>query len=902
MTMKKKILLLDGNSLINRAFYALPILTTPDGTYTNAVYGFLNIFFKLFDEDKPDFAAVAFDLPAPTFRHKQFGDYKGDRKPMPQELRPQIGTLKNLLAMMNVKTFEMEGFEADDLLGTLAAKSLGLGLAPVIVSGDRDMLQLCTDVLEVRIPRTKAGKTEVERYFAQDVKERIGVTPTEYIDVKALMGDASDNIPGVAGIGEKTAVKLVQEHGSLEAAIRASKESTAAKPTKVVQSLRDNEEIALLSKHLATIVTDAPISFDLAETGTDGFYNAVSRAEILRLGFKSYFERFATHTPALAKAESAAGDASGEEADAGCTLIDTPEQLEAFARELSASDMVAYTSVVDDDGLAGFSISCSAQGSVFVRICESLPRGRVLEILAPFFASEQAKAVPDFKRELGLLRGAGTELRGVRFDASLAAYVADSSKASYSHADIALDILGEHVRTLEDVLGKGKARKKLAEADAQEITRVVCNESRVVLKAAPLLRRQMADNGQQELYDEMELPLARVLHDMEVHGIRVSKEELESFGRKLDTGISELTADIYDLAEEEFNINSPAQLGAILFEKLGLKGSKKTKTGYSTAADVLEKLEAKHPIVGRVLAYRTYAKLKSTYVDGLIPLINADTGKLHSTFSQTVASTGRISSHEPNLQNIPVRLELGRELRKAFIPSGPEYVFLDGDYNQIELRVLAHLSGDETLIQAFNEDQDIHRLTASQVFNTHFDLVTPGQRSAAKAVNFGIVYGMGAYSLSQDLKISVKEAESYIAGYFARYPRVKVFMDAAVETARERGFAATLFGRRRPIPELNSPNFNQRAFGERAAMNMPIQGTAADIIKIAMVRVHKSLTERGLRSRLILQVHDELLLEAHRDELDEVRGILRQEMEGSAQMAVPLVCSFHTGESWYDAK
>jgi len=895
--MTKKIMLLDGNSLINRAFYALPLLTTPDGTYTNAVYGFLNIFFKLLDEDQPEYVAVAFDLPHPTFRHEQFDCYKGNRKPMPDELRPQIQTLKGLLAKMNVCTFDLAGFEADDILGTLSAKSLALGLAPIIVSGDRDMLQLCTDTLEVRIPKTKGGKTEIERYFERDVIEKIGVTPKEYIDVKALMGDASDNIPGVTGIGEKTALKLIQEYGSVEAAIKASVENAALRPTKAAQSLAANADIAILSKHLATIVTDAPVDFSLEDVGTDGFYNPDSREEIVRLGFKSYFERFSTNTlGGLQNVEiltRAVNDYS---------IIESEQGLRAYVVALPSYAPVAFASISANGAFTGISISRSEHSAVFVRFGENLPKNLALEILTPFFESEQAKTVLDYKRELTVLHAQGVNLREVVFDASLASYVVDSSKSSYSYADISQDFLNEPARTLEDILGKGKSRMKLENIGEAELLEAVCRESDVILRATPELINRIKANDQSELFHETELPLARVLHDMETLGINVCKDELVEFGNRLDASIQELTEDIYGLAGEDFNINSPSQLGVILFEKLGLRGSKKTKTGYSTAADVLEKLSSKHPIIGRVLKYRTYAKLKSTYVDGLIPLINTDTGKLHSTFSQTITATGRISSSEPNLQNIPIRLELGRELRKAFIPSSSEYVFLDGDYNQIELRVLAHLSGDETLINAFNEDQDIHRLTASQVFDAPFDLVTPGQRSAAKAVNFGIVYGMGAYSLSQDLNISVKEAESYIAGYFSRYPRVKTFMDETVKTARKLGYVTTLFGRRRPIPEIGSSNFNLRAFGERAAMNMPIQGTAADIIKIAMVRVHRRLNEGGFRSRLILQVHDELLLEAHREELDDVRQMLKTEMEGSARLAVPLVCSFHTGESWYDAK
>ncbi|MCL2617337.1 MAG: DNA polymerase I, partial [Defluviitaleaceae bacterium] len=723
----------------------------------------------------------------------------------------------------------------------------------------------------------------------------IGVTPLQYIDMKALMGDASDNIPGVTGIGEKTALKIIQEFGSVEAAIE---NATNIKPAKAAQNLAANTEIALLSKMLATIITDVPIGFNPQDATCDGFYNPNSREEIVRLGFKSYFERFATYSLEI---ESIPQDLP-QAPKTAYSAIETPAALDAFVATLLPCPTAAFVSISADGHFAGVSISTGNHSAVFIKFSEGLPREAALSALAPFFSSDQPKIVADYKRELSILREQGIALQGVALDTSLAAYVIDSSKNSYSCADISLDFLNEPMETLDDFLGKGKARKKLCEIPQDQLLAAACRESNVLFRTAPLLSARIQENDQHNLLSEIELPLARVLHDMEIYGINVSKNELIQFGNKLDADIEGLTSEIYELAGEHFNINSPSQLGVILFEKLGLKGSKKTKSGYSTAAEVLEKLTTKHPIAGRVLKYRTYAKLKSTYVDGLLPLIRPTTGKLHSTFSQTITATGRISSSEPNLQNIPVRLELGRELRKAFIPSSADYVFLDGDYNQIELRVLAHLSGDETLIGAFNEDQDIHSLTASQVFGTPFSLVTPGQRSAAKAVNFGIVYGMGAYSLSQDLNISVKEAESYIAGYFERYPRVKQFMDETIERARILGYTTTLFERRRPIPELSSSNFNIRAFGERAAMNMPIQGTAADIIKIAMVRVHKRLTQEKFRSRLILQVHDELLLEAHREELEEVQQLLKTEMEGCAKLAVPLVCSFHTGESWYDAK
>ena len=882
---------IDGNSIINRAFFAIPVLTTSAGVYTNAVYGFMNIMLKLFDDEKPKYAAVAFDLPGPTFRHKNFEGYKATRKSMPQELRPQFVTLKDLLSKMGIAIFECEGYEADDILGALATKSLDMGLSPIVVSGDRDLLQICTDTLEVRIPKTKGGRTEVECYFAADVEALMGVTPTQYIDVKALMGDASDNIPGVAGIGEKTAVKIIQEYGSLDNALDNIQ---TIRPPKAAKSLSENRELAILSKKLATIITDVPISFTAASIALGNIYNEASFDEVRRLEFKSLMPRFSS----IPKK----GEDVNDNRINNTRIIEDIESLEALVASLSGCKEVSLAYVSDKDKLVGFAIATKSQNS-YVSL-RSMIDWQAVKALTPLLSS--VVYVHDLKAVLMLLSsyGGGATLTNA-IDASLAAYMLDSSKNSYSCFDISESILGEHIQTLEDIQGKGKTRLLLSALSPLEISSIVCREADVLLRATPIMMDQLRKNGEEDLYNKVELPLARVLCDMQIEGISVNREELSNMGIRLDETIAEVSSEIFALAQEEFNLNSPAQLGVILFEKLGLKGSKKTKTGYSTAADVLEKLKGTHPIIGRILKYRTYAKLKSTYIEGLTPLVNHSTGKIHSTFSQTVASTGRISSSEPNMQNIPVRLDIGRELRRAFVPSSSEYIFLDADYSQIELRVLAGLSGDSSLISAFENGQDIHRLTASQVFATDFELVTPMQRNAAKAVNFGIVYGIGAYSLSQDLDISVKEAEEYIAGYFMRYPLVKSFMDESIEKARSLGYAQTFFGRRRPIPELASSNFNLRSFGERAAMNMPIQGTAADIIKIAMIRVNNSL--RHTKSKLVLQVHDELLLEVHRSEIEEIKAMVLKEMTsemslGGRVLPVPLECNFSFGESWYDTK
>ncbi|MDR3090854.1 MAG: DNA polymerase I [Clostridiales bacterium] len=898
-----EILLIDGNSILNRAFYAMPSFTNKDGEYTGAVYGFLNILLRTLEKGDFSYLAAAFDVKAKTFRHKMFPEYKGTRRPQPPELTPQFGLLKALLAKMNIKTFELPGFEADDLLGTLAAKASEAGLSAVILSGDRDMLQLASDRVLVRIPKTKGGKTVNEDYWGKDVEERLGVTPRAYIDVKALMGDSSDNIPGVPGIGEKTAVKLIREFGDLETALANAADIPQKK---LSENLRQYAEQARQSFELSKIVTDVPIDFNLEETRLDSPFNEDSFNEIARLGFRSLLEKFRPEAelPAeILEKKEAPPPAPGNSE----VITEITRAKEAAARFLGYER--AAVSVAEAEGeLLGLALAAPGD-RIFIKLRrgltdEGLSETDFWEAVKPFFEGKARKTLLNLKKYASLLKKRGILLKNADFDAHLAAYVLDGSKSFYDYGDLSFNFLNESHTTLPEIIGKGRGKKKLSEIGPEEISGIYMKNAEILLRVEPLLREALERNGLRRLYYEIELPLAEVLADMELTGIAVSAEELNSFGSRVSADIQRLVREIHELAGEEFNINSPAQLGVILFEKMGLRGpgkAKKTQAGYSTSADTLEKIAGKDPIVGKVLEYRTLTKLKSTYADGLSAVIRED-GKIHSSFNQTAASTGRISSSEPNLQNIPVRSPLGRELRRAFIPSRPDSLLMSADYSQIELRVLAHMAGDPALADAFRNNMDIHRLTASQVFRVPFESVTGEQRSRAKAVNFGIIYGMSAFSLADGLRISSAEADNYIKGYFEAYPKIKAFLDGAVESARRTGSAVTIFGRRRPIPELSSRNFHERSFGERAAMNAPVQGSAADIIKTAMVRVHAALSARGLKSRLILQIHDELLLEARRDELAEAESLLREEMENCVALSVPLPVDIYYGDSWYDTK
>lgn len=879
--MSEKILLIDGHSILNRAFYGLPDLTNSEGQHTGAVYGFLNIMFRILEEEKPDYLTVAFDLHEPTFRHKIFDAYKGTRKGMPSELVEQVPLMREMLTAMGVKTVSMGGYEADDLLGTLARRSEAQGMDVTILSGDRDLLQLATEKVLIRLPKTSRGKTTIEDFHTKEVIEKYQVTPPQIIELKALMGDSSDNIPGIPGVGEKTATKLIVQYGSIE---NAHDHLEEVKPNKARESLRDHYDMAVLSKTLATINTESPLEYSYEEARLGNIYTPEAYELCRRLEFKNLLGRFDTE---------AAPESTMEQSFFTCADLGGAEKLFAKAAEKTE---IGISLIADRERIYGLGVALE-KDEVYYLPAEGLMTGEYLCGKLSELGSHIRISAMDIKSMLKHVHLGNTSQV---FDMGIGAYLLNPLKSSYTYEDIAREYLnGMSLPSREELLGK-MTFAKAWEASSEKPGILACYEAFTVLAAREPVQEALHESGMWQVYTEIELPLVFTLDSMEKWGIRVKGEELKAYGEKLSVRIRELEKLIYEKAGEEFNINSPKQLGVILFEKMGIPGGRKTKTGYSTAADILEKLAPEQPIVSDILEYRQLTKLKSTYADGLGAVIEED-GRIHSTFNQTITATGRISSTEPNLQNIPVRMELGRLIRKVFVPE-EGYVFLDADYSQIELRVLAHMSGDEKLIQAYREAQDIHRLTASQVFHIPFDQVTDLQRRNAKAVNFGIVYGISSFGLSQDLSITRKEAADYIEKYFESYPRIKGFLDGMVEEGREKGFVSTMFGRRRPVPELKSSNFMQRSFGERVAMNSPIQGTAADIIKIAMNRVHERLNREGLQSRLVLQVHDELLIETKKEEIPEVSRILQEEMKGAAQLAVELEVDMHQGESWYEAK
>lgn len=891
--MQDKILLIDGHSIANRAFYGLPILTNKDGEYTNAVYGFLNIMLSMIEEENPKYVAVAFDLSGPTFRHLQFEDYKGTRKGAPEEFRPQIPLLKEVLDTIKIKRYEVEGYEADDILGTLAKKAEGMGLLPVVVSGDRDMLQVTSDKIKLKIPKTKGGGTLVEEYFANDVIEKYGVTPIEYIDVKGLMGDPSDNIPGVPGVGEKTALKLIQEYKSVENVLE---NIPNIKQKKLSENLETYKQQALDSKMLSTIVTDMELELELETLAYSLTLTPESIALFQRLEFKNLLNRLPHEKGAY---ESNQSDYTEFES----ILISNEKDLELLVDKIYSANKFAYLCVEDSEQLIGISVCYDESKSYWIESSDEFKIDKIINMLKPVFENGNIKKIAhNAKKDMHQLANYDVNIKSLYFDTMLATYVLYPTNDSYEIDEIAQMFLSETHKSTEILLGKGKKIKSILDLKEEERVAWICARTHIIYRAYTQMAQELEKYNQQELFYNIEMPLIGVLFDMEQAGIKVELEQLREYGEKLDEKINIITKQIFDFAGEEFNINSPKQLGVILFEKLEIPPLKKTKTGYSTSAEVLEKLKDKYPIVEKILEYRQLVKLKSTYVDGLFAVVNKEDGKIHSTFNQTITATGRISSTEPNLQNIPVKMELGREIRKVFIPSNEDYVFVDADYSQIELRVLAHIANDPTLINAFKTGQDIHRLTASQVFNIAFDEVTPMQRNNAKAVNFGIVYGISPYSLGEDLKIPQKEAKRYIEGYFEKYPMVKQYLDDIVDFAKENGYVETLFQRRRTIPEISSSNFNVRGFGERIAMNTPIQGSAADIIKIAMIKVYEILKQRNMRSRLILTVHDELLVETHKDELEDVKKILQYEMEHAANLKVPIDVDLNVGNTWYETK
>ena len=871
--MREKIVLIDGHSILNRAFYGVPDLTNAEGLHTNAIYGFLNILFKILDEEQPEYLTVTFDVHAPTFRHEMYPEYKGTRKPMAEELRQQVPVIKEVLQAMNIATIEKAGLEADDLLGTISHSCEEKGMDVAIISGDRDTLQLATEHVKIRIPKTKQGRTEIEDYFASDVKEKYGVTPIEFIDVKALMGDTADNIPGVPGIGEKTATKIIVEYGNIE---NAHEHVSELKPPRASKNLDEFWDQAVLSKTLATIDIHADVPFDLEAARHGNMYTKEAHDYFQRLQFKNLLGRFDI-------------EADSNDVEEYFKEITEKAEIEQVFAEAMKAKLVGVG--ISED--AGNVLPLFAHESGYGRISLAYDREKIYTIPADMEVTmdylfgkltELAKKVDTFvlcnlKKYLSLI---SVEKEEHCFDPILAAYLLNPLKNDYDFEDIAREQLN-----------------LIIDEKADEKTKS-CYEAYTAFASVEILKKKLDETKMKKLFDEIEMPLLFTLYDMEHAGVKIEADALKTYGEQLGSKIVELEKNIYDKAGEVFNINSPKQLGVILFEKMGLPNGKKTKTGYSTAADVLDKLAPDYPIVSEILEYRQLTKLKSTYADGLAGFIQTD-GRIHGTFNQTITATGRISSTEPNLQNIPIRTELGRLLRKVFVPE-EGYVFVDADYSQIELRILAHCSGDEQLIQAYREARDIHRITASQVFHIPFDEVTDLQRRNAKAVNFGIVYGISSFGLSQDLSITRKEAAQYIENYFQTYPGIKTFLDESVENAKEHGYAVTLYGRRRPVPELKSSNFMQRSFGERVAMNAPIQGTAADIMKIAMLGVNRELKKRNMKSRLILQVHDELLIEAYQDEVEEVQTILKDQMEHAAELKVPLIVDMHNGNNWYEAK
>ena len=883
--MADKIVLIDGHSILNRAFYGVPELTNSQGLHTNAVYGFMNIMFKILEEEQPQYLAVAFDVKAPTFRHERFAEYKGTRKGMPEELHEQVPVTKELLAACGVPILELPGYEADDILGTLARRGEEKGLAVTLVSGDRDLLQLATEGVMVRIPKTKGGITVTENYRAADVLEKYQVTPTEFIDVKALMGDSSDNIPGVPSIGEKTATSLIVTYKSIENAYAHLDE---IKPPRAQNALREHYDMAQMSKELAAICVTVPVEFDWEEARMGNLYTKEAYELMFHLELKSLLKRFD-----LSSFEAAPGEAQAVREVQ--TVSDLNQAEEVFA-EAAKQTVIALQTIGDPGHLLGLSLTGDGQ-KIHIIEAEGFITGAYLrDWVNRLSVQVPVIAVLDLKE---ILKALDLEERESFFDTGVAAYLLNPLKSTYGYDDLARDFLGETLPSKAELFGKiplDNARVM----DAESYEKHAASLALVPFSAYEVIRGKLADTGMEELFRTIEMPLIFSLHRMEQVGIQVERQELAEYGQKLSVQIEVLEKDIYQLAGREFNINSPKQLGEILFDELKLPEGKKTKTGYSTSADILEKLRDVHPIVGKVLEYRTLAKLKSTYADGLAAFIGED-HRIHGTFNQTITATGRISSTEPNLQNIPIRMELGREIRKVFVPK-EGCVLVDADYSQIELRILAHMSGDQRLIAAYRDAEDIHRLTASQVFHVPLEEVTPQLRRNAKAVNFGIVYGISAFGLSEDLSISRKEANEYIHKYFETYPDVKRFLDRLVAEGKEKGYVTTIFGRRRPIPELKSANFMQRAFGERVAMNSPIQGTAADIMKIAMIRVDRALREEGLKSRIILQVHDELLIEAPAAEAEKAAEILRREMSGAAEFSVPLEVDVNTGDSWFDTK
>lgn len=869
----ERLLILDSNSLLNRAFYAIPTLTNNEGTHTNAVFGFTNMLFKMKEEIKPDYIVAAFDRKAPTFRHKEYEDYKAGRKKMPPELAEQFPIIKDVLNLLAVNIYEIDGFEADDIIGTLARFAESNGIEVFIVTGDKDALQLATDNIKVVI--TKKGVTETAVYNRETFETEFGVTPTQYIDVKGLMGDKSDNIPGVPGVGEKTAFKLISTYGSIEGVLSSIDEISGKK---LKENLENYSEQAIFSKKLATIMTEVPIEFDLEDIKSQENYN---KEELKKLFLKLQMKSLLAKLP---------GDDVEEEEETEIVEINRVNTLEEFRTALKEKENIAFISYTTTNSklyskieLDKLYLSYDEKVSIIdFKLINMENSIESVSVLKGFMENENiAKVIHDGKNLVTILTKMNIEIKSFIFDTVVAAYLIDSAKSNYPLETLINEYL------MKEVKGENEE--------------LICNAISNMKELYEYLKERISREGMEKLYYEVEHPLIFILSSMEAVGFNVNRKKLDELAVKFKEEIAKTEKEIYELCEEEFNISSPKQLGKILFEKLDLPVIKKTKTGYSTNAEVLEKLMDKHPVIEKITYYRQITKLNSTYVEGLKNVIDED-GAIHSSFNQTVTTTGRLSSTEPNLQNIPVKYEMGREIRKVFIPKENTDILLSCDYSQIELRVLAHMSDDKNMIDAFNHHSDIHTKTASEVFKVEVDEVTSLMRSRAKAVNFGIVYGISDFSLSQDLKITKKEASEYMEIYFDRYPKIKGYLESVKEEAKEKGYVLTVLNRRRFIPEIKSSNKIVKSLGERLAMNAPIQGSAADIIKLAMVKVYNRLKKENLNSEIILQVHDELILNVKEEELEIVKSLVKEEMENVLKMSVALEVDTNIVKTWYEAK
>jgi len=882
--LENTLIIIDGNSIINRAFYALPDMSNSDGLKTNAIFGFVRMMFKIIEDYQPTHMSVAFDKKAPTFRHKQYADYKAGRKKMPDELGQQLEPLKELLDKFNINRLELAGYEADDIIGTVAKLGEENNFKVYIVTGDKDAIQLASHKTTTLI--TKKGVGEVEEYNYDSVVERYEMTPTQFIDLKGLMGDKSDNIPGVPGVGEKTGIKLLKQYSTIENLIEHTDELKGS----IKKKIEENKELALMSKELATIITNVPLDIKLEDLEY-GDYNKDDVIEKFKeFGFTSLISKLL---------EMDGGETSiKEEVNLKVQHLDNVEDFIEKAKENKKViiDVIGREGNILDKKVINVFLSLDGEEIYYINEDEL---SKIESLLSD---SEIKKHGYDLKEDYILLKPYEIELNVMDFDITIAEYLIDSkSSTSYECSAIAMKYLTRKIKSKEDLLGKGAKAKKFDEIDFDELSAYTADIINTIACVYPKMEEKLKETEMDGLFYHVEMPLVEVLGSMEYIGMKVDKDQLNELKEKFTTIINELENEIFKLAGEPFNINSPKQLGVILFEKLGLPVIKKTKTGYSTNAEVLEKLRDKHEIIDKITDYRQIVKLNSTYVEGLLKIINPKTGRIHSSFNQTITTTGRISSTEPNMQNIPVKTEMGRDIRKVFV-ADDNCKLVDADYSQVELRVLAHMSGDENMIDAFKHGEDIHSKTASQIFDVDIKDVTSKQRIEAKAINFGIIYGKTDFGLSQDLNIPVPTAKAYIESYFSKYPKIKEFMDNAVETATETGYATTILNRRRYIPEIKASNFIVRNQGKRFAMNAPIQGSAADIIKVAMVNVYNKLKENEMKSKLILQVHDELIVEAVDEELELAEKIVREEMENAQSMDVKLDVDLNTGNSWYETK